>query len=64
MKQIYSRRELVEMGYPDTELKLLARSEDAHKFGFHGTRGNGISNKFFFNKEKLDKYLEWREKIR
>ena len=63
-KKIFKRAELVAMGYPDMELRKIARGEDAHLVGFHGTRGEGTANKFYFDINKLDQYLEKREKIR
>lgn len=54
MKEIYTLRELRELGYPRNMLQRIAHSEEIHQVGFKDGRN------IYFNKAKLDKYLERR----
>lgn len=56
MKEIYKMKELTELGYGRNQLQRLAHSEDFHEVGFRDGR------QIYFNKAKLEKYLERRTK--
>lgn len=51
-KEVYSIKELRELGYPRNMLQRLSHSEEFHKVGFRDKRN------IYFIKQKLEKYLE------
>ena len=57
MKAVMTIPELKAEGYPETELRNIAHSQDFQKVGF---RGSGKKSKIYFFTTKLNKYLERR----
>ena len=57
MKSIYSITELVKLGYSRADLKCIAHAKGSPAFKSAG------GGKWFFDKEKLDKFIEKRRGI-
>lgn len=57
MKAVMSIAELVAEGFPEAELREIAKSEDFPEIGF---RGEKKRSKIYFYTEKLKKHLERR----
>jgi len=57
MKAVMTIQELKAEGYPETELRNIAHSQDFKKVGF---RGSGKKSKIYFFTDKLNKFLERR----
>ena len=57
MKAVMSITELVAEGFPEAELREIAKSEDFPGVGF---RGESKRSKIYFYTEKLKKHLERR----
>ena len=57
MKAVMSIAELVAEGFPEAELREIAKSEDFSAVGF---RGEKKRSKIYFYTEKLKKHLERR----
>lgn len=55
-KEIYTIKELRDLGYGRNMLQRLSHSENFHEVGFRDGR------QIYFNKTKLEKFLERRTK--